>query len=53
MAVTAKGVTSLTFNNGVAADAAYLPLSNKGRIVVNTGIGDTIDVERIVVLQED
>jgi len=53
VSVTGDGVTVLTWNNGLAADAAYLPFTNMARVVMTTGAGSAITVERVSVIQQD
>jgi hypothetical protein len=52
--VTVSGSYTLTFMVAKTTDQQYLPLRPKGRIVVNAaGVGDTITVESIRVMQEE
>lgn len=53
VSITADGVTTMTWNNNLAADAAYLPFTNKARIVITTGVGSAVTIERVSVLQRD
>jgi len=52
VALTAVGMKTLSFNNGLAADAAFLPLRPKARVVVTSGAGDTVTVANVFISQE-
>lgn len=51
VAITGDGVTTMMWNSDVAADAAYLPLTNKCRVTVTTGVGSAVTIEAVRVLQ--
>jgi hypothetical protein len=46
--VTADG----SFYIKILADNTYMPLLNKGRLVITTGAGDTATIDSVEVLQE-
>jgi hypothetical protein len=53
VAISATGNFYLKLNIEVAGDQTYLPLLNKGRLVVsNTNAGDSVSFSSISVLQE-
>ena len=52
VAVSGDGEFSITFNVQVAADQQYLPLKKQGRLVITTGVGDTVDITEIRLQQE-
>lgn len=51
-AVAADGNFYIKLQTTVAADQTFLPLLNKGRIVVTTGAGDAVTITSVSVLQE-
>ncbi len=52
-AITVAGNTYIRLMSTIGADAAVMPLLNKGRIVVTTtNAGDTVTISGIEVLQE-
>lgn len=53
VSVTATGIFYIKLLPTVAGDQAFLPLLNKGRIVVTTtNAGDTFTVDEVQILQE-
>lgn len=52
VSVTADGRFYIKLNVEVAGDQTFLPLLNKGRLVLTTGAGDTATISAINVLQE-
>lgn len=52
VAVSATGSFYIKLQTALAGDQTYLPLLNKGRVVLTTGAGDTATIDSIEVLQE-
>lgn len=53
VAITGSGVVYIKLQTSVTADQPYLPLLNKGRVVVSTtNAGDSVSVSEVMVLQE-
>lgn len=53
VALTAAGVYYIKLQTSVTADQPYLPLLNKGRVVVSTtNAGDSVSISEVMVLQE-
>lgn len=53
VAITASGSFYIKLNVEVTADQTFLPLLNKGRVVVtNTNAGDTSTITSVEILQE-
>lgn len=50
--VSGNGNVYIKLQTALAGDQTYLPLLNKGRIVVTTGAGDAVTVSGVHVLQE-
>lgn len=51
-AITVAGRVYIKLNVEVAGDQTYLPLLNKGRVVISTGAGDAVTVTAVNILQE-
>lgn len=53
VSVTGAGVYYIKLQTSVTADQPYLPLLNKGRVVVSTtNAGDSVSISEVMVLQE-
>lgn len=52
VAVTAAGNFYIKLNVEVAGDQTFLPLLNKGRIVITSGAGDSVTISEVDVLQD-
>jgi hypothetical protein len=53
VAFSSNGSYTLTFLVAKTTDQQYLPLRPKGRIVVNSGAGDSLTVKSIRIMQEE
>jgi hypothetical protein len=51
VAVTADGVVSIRLDAAKSADQVDMPLSNQLDVVVTTGTGDAVTIDRIDILQ--
>lgn len=51
-AVSATGAFYIKLQTNLAGDQTFLPLLNKGRLVLTTGAGDTATVTSVEILQE-
>lgn len=51
VAITATGRFYIKLNIEVAGDQTYLPLLNKGRLVITSGSGDTVTISAVNILQ--
>lgn len=52
VAITAAGNFYIKLNIEVSGDQTYLPLLNKGQIVITTGAGDSVTITEVDVLQD-
>lgn len=50
--VSGNGAVYIKLQTAASGDQTYLPLLNKGRVVLTTGSGDTATVDSVEVLQE-
>lgn len=48
--ITADGVVMLTLHAEKAGDQTYFPLLNNARLVISTGAGDAVTVDKVEVL---
>lgn len=52
VAITANGNYYIKLQTTAAGDQPFLPLLNKGRVVISTGAGDAVTASSVEVLQE-
>lgn len=52
VAITADGSYYIKLLPTVTGDQAFMPLLNKGQVVITTGSGDTVTVQFVGILQE-
>lgn len=50
--ISGNGAFYIKLQAAVAGDQAYLPLLNRGRVVLTTGAGDAVTIDSVDVLQE-
>lgn len=50
--ISANGIVYIKLNAETAGDQTFLPLLNKGRVVITTGAGDAVTIDSINILQE-
>lgn len=52
VSITGNGTFFIKLNIEVAGDQTYLPLLSTGRVVVTTGLGDAVTIDKVNVIQE-
>jgi hypothetical protein len=53
VAITGDGTFYIKLQTNAAGDQTHLPLLSVGDVVITTGAGDTVDINKVEVLQED
>jgi hypothetical protein len=55
VAITVNGFASILINGRDTASGYFsqLPLGNKGRVVISSGVGDTVTIDSVLVTMED
>jgi hypothetical protein len=52
VSISADGNFYIKLQSNASADQTHLPLLNKGRLVITTGVGDLVTISSVEVLQE-
>lgn len=53
VSITSNGMSYIKLNINISGDQTYLPLLSIGEVVLSTGVGSSIMVDEVNVLQED
>lgn len=52
VSVTGNGSFFIKLQTNASGDQSFLPLLAAGRVVISTGVGDTVDIDAVEILQE-